>query len=106
MDSSDMPKNTRQSTMDLSPKHSGSRQSVITPSAVITALEKRPNALTAKLMSGVGNTWVKSSSALPHTTISYNLEKKMNDFLAEKNAGVKLNITIRSFSKEIHEEYV
>ena len=99
-----MPKNTRQSTMDLSPKHSGNRPSVITPSAVITALEKRPNALTAKLMSGVGNTWVKSSSALPHTTLSYKLEKQMNDFLEDNDAGVK--ITIRSFSNEIQRKFV
>ena len=44
------------------------------------------------------------ASALPHTTLSYKLEKQMNDFLDENDAGV--NITIRSFSKEIHEEQV
>ena len=42
------------------------------------------------------------ASALPHTTLSYKLEKKVNEFLEDNTAGVK--ITIRSFSNEIQEE--
>ena len=44
------------------------------------------------------------ASALPHTTLSYKLEKKVNEFLEDNTAGVK--ITIRSFSNEIEKESV
>ena len=41
------------------------------------------------------------ASALPQTTCSYKLEKKMNKFLEDNHAGVK--ITIRSYTNEVQE---
>ena len=34
-----------------------------------------------------------------HTVLSYKLEKQVNDFLEDNNAGKK--VTIRSFSREV-----
>ena len=44
------------------------------------------------------------ASCLPHTALSHKLESRINNVLEHKNTGA--SVTIRSFAREVHKEYL